>query len=72
MTTSHEIQQICEDFAIDLAQVIENPKDWGEWLVYLLEQLDHKASPGGPNPLFDVMLADLRDDIQKRLNTGKW
>ena len=63
-----EIRQLCEDFTDDLSQVIENSAGWREWLLYVLEQLDGKAS----SPAYDVILADLRDDIQQRLNSGEW
>ena len=63
-----EMWHLCEDFANDLSQVIENIAAWREWLIYVLELLDSKTS----SPAYDAMLADLRDDIQQRLNSGDW
>jgi len=58
----------------DLAQSLGNPEEYRTWLIYALELLDFKSRDQGElvNPDFDLMLADLRGDIQQRLNKGIW
>ena len=49
-----------------------NPKDWGWWVKYLLEQMEIEAERRIKHPEYEIMLKSLFEDISARINEGKW
>ncbi len=40
MNTLDELRVVLDDTAQDMAQVIPNPQDWSNWIIYFLEELE--------------------------------
>jgi len=74
MSDLDELREILDKTADAIAQHDNNPSSWLMWNVYLLKKLEQKSRNVDPmdQRLFAEMIANLRDTIRNRLNTGGW
>ena len=66
------VQQALEEIARDIAIIETNPKDWGWWVGYLLENMEFHAEKRRSIYNYDKSLVVLVDKIQNRIKGGKW
>ena len=50
-----------------MAQLIPNPKEWSNWIIYFLEELEDKAVDRAG---FFEMLLEVQDYQRKRIGSG--
>ena len=43
MSMNDDLREALNDTADDLAQLILNPEDWSNWIIYFLEELEDKV-----------------------------
>jgi hypothetical protein len=74
MIREDEVRDALDQAAKDISQVQSNPRAWLSWMVYLLAQLEDKATNENPRSKdsFTEMLSALQDAIRNRLRTGGW
>jgi hypothetical protein len=63
ITPEDELQDAFRDLANDLVLIEPDPRDWGWWVSYLLEQLDEEAERRGKKDEFARMLKALRQKL---------
>ena len=44
MITNHELQAVIDETAQDIAQVEDDPVNWGPWVFYVLEAMEQIAT----------------------------
>ena len=59
ITPEDELQKALDEMARDIALIEPDPRDWGWWVSYLLEQLDEEAERRGKKDEFARMLKAL-------------
>jgi hypothetical protein len=64
---SDDLREALNDTAADLAQLIPNPEDWSNWIIYFLEELEDKAVD---QVGFYKMLLEVQDYLNKRIVGG--
>ena len=64
---SDDLREALNDTTGDLAQLIPNPEDWGNWIIYFLEELEDKAVDRAG---FFEMLLEVHDYLSKRIGGG--
>jgi hypothetical protein len=70
MATGKELDDIIQDFARDLAEIVPDSAGWGLWLGLLLEELEKiSVEKGQPVEKFDRTLEHLRMEIAERLES---
>ena len=62
-----DLREALNDTASDLAQLIPNPEDWSNWLIYFLEELEDKVVD---RTGFVEMLMEVQDYLSKRIDGG--
>jgi hypothetical protein len=62
MNTLDELRDVLDDTAQDMAQVVPNPEDWSNWIIYFLEELEDKAVD---RTGFFEMLLEVQDYLSK-------
>ena len=74
MSDLDEIREMLDKTADAIAKHDSNPSSWLMWNIYLLKKLEQKSRNVDPmdQSLFTEMIANLRDTIRNRLNTGGW
>jgi len=69
MASSNEITELIQDFAANLAGALPDPAAWGEWLDYLLEELERQAAESGqPVERFNQTLMLIEKAAGERLD----
>ena len=56
-----KLQKALEEMARDIALIEPDPKYWGWWVSYLLEQLEEEAKKLGKQADFEEMLKSLNE-----------
>jgi hypothetical protein len=64
---SDDLREALNDTAGDLAQLIPNPEDWSNWIIYYLEELEDKAVDRAS---FFAMLLEVHDYLSKQIGGG--
>jgi len=59
-----DLREAMNDTAGDLAQLIHNPQDWSNWIIYFPEELEDKAVD---RTGFFEMLLEVHDYLSKRI-----
>jgi hypothetical protein len=74
MSDLDEIREMLDKITDAIAKHDSNPSSWLMWNIYLLKNLEQKSRSVDPmdQKLFTEMIANLRDTIRNRLNTGGW
>ena len=67
MSMNDDLREALNDTAGDLAQLIPNPEDWSNWIIYFLEELEDKAVDRAG---FFEMLLEVQDYLSKRIGGG--
>ena len=67
-----ELADALGEMARDIALIEPDPKDWGWWVTYLLEQLEGEAERRIKHDDFDDMLRTLLSELTKRVESRKW
>jgi hypothetical protein len=65
VTPEDELQAALEDMARDIALIEPNPLNWGEWVSYLLDQVEAEAKRRGKRGDYGEMLRSSQMDIDK-------
>jgi hypothetical protein len=47
-------------------------RQWGQWVLYLLDVLDSEAKANRHSDAYTLMLADIRNDITEELERRLW
>ena len=58
-----ELSDALEEMTRDIALIEPDPRDWGGWVMYLLEQLEPEAKRRAKRDDFKLMIQDFIDDI---------
>jgi len=64
MRINDDLREAPNDTAGDLAQLIPNPEDWSNWIIYFLEELEDKTDNRAG---FVKMLIEVHDYLSKRI-----
>ena len=72
MENLHDLQQVIDETAQNIAQVLPDPRTWAAWAQELLEALQEKAQNEVDKKLYEEMLVELRDDLTTRIDSGRW
>ena len=69
-----ELRAALDETAKEVSGMIDNPRSWHSWIVYLLERLEDQATHDHPayTESYKEMLSALQDEIRNRLRTGGW
>lgn len=67
-----QLRKILEGTMSDLAQVLPDAQDWRPTLIYMLEILDHQARTVKQQEDFKLLLEQIVNDLQARIDTGAW
>lgn len=67
-----ELRKSLERTMHDLTGVLPDALDWHPMVIYMLEILDHQARLVGQEKSFNHLLAQLRTDLDSRLEMGSW
>ena len=67
MSMNDDLREVLKDTAGDLAQLIPDPEDWNNWIIYFLEELEDKADYRAG---FLEMLMEVQDYLSKRIGGG--
>ena len=62
-----DLREVLNDTAGDLAQLIPNPGDWSNWIIYFLEELEDQAVDRAG---FFEMLLEVHGYLSKRIGGG--
>ena len=62
-----DLREALNDTAGNLAQLIPNPQDWSNWIIYFLEELEDKAVDRAG---FFEMLLEVQEYLSKRIGGG--
>ena len=62
-----DLREVLNDTAGDLAQLIPNPEEWSNWIIYFLEELEDKTDNRAG---FLEMLREVQDYLSKRISGG--
>jgi len=62
-----DLREVLNDTAGDLAQLIPNPEEWSNWIIYFLEELEDKTDNRAG---FLEMLREVQDYLSKRIGGG--
>jgi len=66
------VQKAIEEIARDIAIIEPDPKDWGWWVCYLLEELETRAKKRRLIDQYEYCLNVLGEKIRDRLEGGQW
>ncbi len=66
------VQKGLGEIARDIAIIEPDPSDWGWWVAFLLEQLEIHAEKRRLTDNYEHTLANLIDNLQKRVEGGRW
>lgn len=58
------VYHLLEDMARDIALIEPEPKDWGGWVSYMLEQLEGEAHRIRKDSDCTIMINILKNDLQ--------
>ncbi len=74
MSREDELRDILDETATEIAKLDGNPRTWLTWMIYLLGQLELKATDVNPSyqQTYKEMLKALQDAIRTYLTTGSW
>ena len=74
MSTDDELKDLLDKTAKEIARLSSNPRTWVSWMIYLLGQLEARATDfrSDYKDLYRDMLAALEDAIRNRRRTGGW
>ncbi|MCI0394739.1 MAG: hypothetical protein L0332_01925 [Chloroflexi bacterium] len=67
MTVQNALDKAAESLTSELPI-----SDWGHWLIYLFERLERAAERQQEKQAFDIVLLQLRSDIDTKLLGGRW
>ena len=62
-----DLREALNDTAGDLAQLIPNPENWSNWIIYFLEELEDKTDKRAG---FIEMLMEVQNYLSKRIGGG--
>jgi hypothetical protein len=74
MSHEDELRKVLDETAKEISDSYGNPRSWLSWIIYLMSQLEQKATDEDPvhKESYKEMLAALQDQIRNRLKTGGW
>lgn len=74
MIKEYEVKSALDDAAQRIHEFDPNPITWFNWITYLLDQLENQSMDANPanHDRYRDMLANLRDAIYNRQQTGSW
>ncbi len=74
MSKEDELRDVLNGAVKSISETQSNPRTWLAWMVYLLRQLEEKATNENPadKESFVEMLSALQDEIRNRQRTGGW
>lgn len=74
MSVDDELRDILRSTAQEISRLQTNPRTWLSWMVYLLAQLEDRATHQSvaSRDSYTSMLTALQDEIRNRLRTGGW
>lgn len=74
MSVDDELRDLLNSTAQEISRLQSNPRTWLSWMVYLLAQLEDRATHQSVanRESFASMLSALQDEIRNRLRTGGW
>ena len=72
ITPEDELSDAQEDMARDIALIEPDPKDWGWWVGYLLEQIEIQSEQRRIESQYQQTLLVLVGKIENRIKGGKW
>jgi hypothetical protein len=58
-----ELVDALEEMARDIALIEPDPRDWGGWVIYLLEQMEGEAKRREKKGVFDEMLKSFQRNL---------
>jgi methionine synthase II (cobalamin-independent) len=65
-----KLQKELGKLAQDIAIIEPEPKDWGWWVSYFLEQLEGEAERRGMSDIYKETLISLKQDLGNRIGLG--
>ena len=66
ITPEQELQDALEEMARDIALIEPDPKDWGGWVIFFLDQMEAEAKKRWKQIDFDEMIKSLREDLNPK------
>ena len=74
MSKEDELREILDQAVNSISSAQNNPRTWLAWVVYLLRNMEEKATNENPahKESFVDMLAALQDELRNRQRTGGW
>ena len=74
MSKEDELREILDEAVNSISSAQNNPRTWLAWVVYLLRNMEEKATNENPayKESFVDMLAAPQDEIRNRQRTGGW
>jgi hypothetical protein len=74
MSNDDELKDLLSETAKEIKRLTENPSTWGQWMVFLLKELENQALDANPmnNELYREMLVRLQASLRTRARTGGW
>jgi hypothetical protein len=74
MSKEDELREILDEAVKSISSAQNNPRTWLAWIVYLLRNMEEKATNENPayKESFVDMLAALQDELRNRQRTGGW
>ena len=63
ITPKDELQDALNEMARDISLIEPNPQDWGDWVIYLLAQLEAEALRRRNNDAYNEMLNSLEKEF---------
>jgi hypothetical protein len=66
------VQKAIEEIARDIAIIESDPKDWGWWVCYLLEELETHAKNRRLIDQYEYCLNVLGEKMRDRVEGGQW
>ena len=66
------VQKAIEELARDIAIIEPDPKDWGWWVCYLLEELETHAKKRRLIDQYEYCLNVLGEKMRDRVEGGQW
>ncbi|MHA2402320.1 MAG: hypothetical protein ACXADH_04950 [Candidatus Kariarchaeaceae archaeon] len=67
ITPEDELADALEELARDIALIEPDPRDWGGWVIYLLEQMEVEAKRRMKSGNFEEMIEKLISDLSNPL-----
>jgi hypothetical protein len=69
-----DLREALNATAEEMSLMVNNPRSWLSWIIYLLERLEEHTIRDDPAKIeiFKEMLVALQDELRNRLKTGGW